>query len=68
MRASWRGGRRLRGSVWTGKATGGRLGAMNDPEDDLDPPPSRYGLMVAALGMLAGFIFIWSFLRGWRPF
>jgi hypothetical protein len=40
---------------------------MRDLDDDPDPPPSRYGLLVAGLAMLAGLIFIWSFLRGWRP-
>lgn len=41
---------------------------MRELDDDPDPPPSRYGLLVAALGMLAGTIFIYSLLQGWRPF
>jgi hypothetical protein len=36
-------------------------------DDDEDPPPSRYGLLMAALILVTGFLFIWSWLRGWRP-
>jgi hypothetical protein len=39
---------------------------MHDLDDDPDPTPSSFGLLVAALGMLAGLIFIWSLLQGWR--
>lgn len=38
---------------------------MREPDDD--PPPSRYGLAMAALIMLTGMLFILSWLRGWRP-
>lgn len=40
---------------------------MAPDDDDPDPPPSRYGLTVAALLMLACAIFVWSLQRGWRP-
>ncbi|MDP3408239.1 hypothetical protein [Bosea sp. (in: a-proteobacteria)] len=39
---------------------------MND-DDPFDPPPSRHGLLVAAILMLAVAIFCWSFIAGWRP-
>lgn len=40
---------------------------MRRADDDPDPPPSRYGLVMAGLIMLTGTIFIWSLQRGWRP-
>lgn len=36
-------------------------------DEDDNPPPSRYGLLMAALIMATGFVFILSWTRGWRP-
>lgn len=39
-----------------------------DEQDPFDEPPSRIGLLTAAIGMLACMIFTWSWIvRGWRP-
>lgn len=39
---------------------------VDDLDDDPDPPPSHCGLLIAALILLTGFLFILSWLRGWR--